>query len=643
MQRIYLLTLIVIFHVYYCFNYLHSQLIATPIQVSDITTTGFKLSWENVSIANSFIRHGHTPNLELGILNAGPTTNPVIEITNAQPSQLYYVQAVAQFGGDLDQTDTLVFITQSNSSGKINTYFNQSVDHSVALPGNEAVHTPNSIDDTLVKYILMAQESIDVAVYNTTSSSAVADIAGALNTAHANGVQVRVIFNENTGNTAIPNLSPGIPRLESPPANFNNNIGIMHHKFFVFDANSNNPNLPRVWTGSTNLTTQQVNTDANHAVLIQDQSLAIAYWLEFNEMWGTDGPQPNPQNAKFGIQKKDNTPHVFNVNGKRVECYFSPSDNTNQRIVQAIHEANTELLVNTMLITQNSLADAIIFQHFNGVNTSVLVNTEAQSSTFGQLRNALRGRLAEYSQITGILHHKTMMTDVLSNQNPLVLTGSHNWSASADNINDENTVIIYDEMVVNQFFQEFMARFEPMASQVEAIEDHKTVYGETIHILDVSENDNLYFTIVPTTSIIQPPANGIANGSNLGVISYLPNTGFLGLDSLMYRTCNHTIKSYCDSAWVYIQVEKELSANEEEFNHNLKVFPNPAKEKVELQSNSLPMDMVIVRDVSGKIIWQEASNAHNTDFDVSSWNNGVYFISVRIGDKTANRKIVVAH
>ncbi|MCC5922347.1 MAG: T9SS type A sorting domain-containing protein [Crocinitomicaceae bacterium] len=642
MQRIYLLTLVML-QSFFCFNYLNSQLIASPIQVSDITTTGFKLSWENTSVANSFIRHGHTPNLELGILNAGPTTNPVIEITNAQPSQLYYVQAVAQFGGDLDQTDTLVFITQSNSTGKINTYFNQSVDQTVALPGNEAVHTPNSIDDTLVKYILMAQESIDVAVYNTTSSSAVADIAGALNTAHANGVQVRVIYNENTGNTAIPLLSPGIPRLESPPADFNNNIGIMHHKFFVFDANANNPNLPRVWTGSTNLTTQQVNTDANHAVLIQDQSLAIAYWLEFNEMWGSDGFQPNPQNAKFGIQKKDNTPHVFNVNGIKVESYFSPSDNTNQRIVEAIYEANTELLVNTMLITMNSLADAIIFQHFNGVNTAVLVNTESQSSTFGQLRNTLKGRLAEYSGITGILHHKTMMTDVLSNQNPLVLTGSHNWSASADNINDENTIIIYDEMVVNQFFQEFMARFEPMASQVEAIDDQKTVYGETIHILDVSENDNLYFTIVPTTSIVHPPANGIANGSNLGVISYLPNTGYLGIDSLMYRTCNHTIKSYCDSAWVYIQVEKELSTVDVNVTHNLNIFPNPAKDKVELQSDLEPIEKVIVRDVTGKVIGQDQPNSYTMEFDVSTWNNGVYFISVTIGDKTANRKIVVAH
>lgn len=642
MNRIFLCYLTLI-HAIFGMDFLHSQLIATPIEISDVSTTGFKLSWENSSVANSFIRHGNTPDLELGILNAGPTTNPEIEIINAQPSQLYYVQAVAQFGGDLDQTDTLVFITQSNSSGQINTYFNQSVDHSVALPGNEAVHTPNAIDDTLVKYILMAEETIDVAVYNTTSSSSVADIAGALNTAHNNGVQVRVVFNENTGNTAIPLLSPGIPRLESPPADFNNNIGIMHHKFFVFDANSNNPNLPRVWTGSTNLTAQQVNTDANHAVLIQDQSLAKAYWIEFNEMWGTDGFQPDPQNAKFGIQKKDNTPHVFNINGKRVESYFSPSDNTNQRIIDAINEANTELIVNTMLVTMSSLADAIIFQHFNGVNTSVLLNTEAQSSTFGQLRNALNGRLAEYSQITGILHHKIMMTDVLSNDNPLVLTGSHNWSASAENINDENTIVIYDDLVVNQFFQEFMARFEPMASQVEAVTDHKTVYGETIHILDVSENDELYFTIVPTTSIVHPPANGIANGSNLGIVSYLPNSGFMGMDSLMYRTCNHTIKSYCDSAWVYIQVEEDLANSEFNLSDALKVFPNPAKDKVELNSYHKPIENMIIRDVTGKVVWKEQYNTQKLEIDVSNWNNGVYFFEVMIGGKSIHRKIVIAN
>jgi phosphatidylserine/phosphatidylglycerophosphate/cardiolipin synthase-like enzyme len=40
---------------------------------------------------------------------------------------------------------------------------------------------------------------------------------------------------------------------------------------------------------------------------------------------------------------------------------------------------------------------------------------------------------------------------------PTVITGSHNWSSSAENVNDENTVIVHDARVANLYHQEFQA------------------------------------------------------------------------------------------------------------------------------------------------------------------------------------------
>lgn len=637
MKSVFSLFLLIISH--FAFN----QVFVHEPEITNINTTGFTLSWENSQVANSYIEYGLTKQLELGTLNAGPTQFPVFHITGAQPSQVYYVVAFAQFGGTLQQTDTLVFITRSNSTGKILTYFNKSVDHSVANhSGNLAQTLTNAIDDTLVAYINRAQESIDVAIYNTTSSSSVADIAGALNQAHLNGVNVRVIFNESTGNTGINNLLPSIPKLESPPENFSNNIGIMHNKFFVFDANATNPNLPLVWTGSTNLTVQQLLTDPNNVIIIQDQSLAKTFVIEFEEMWGGSGALPNPGQAKFGIQKKDNTPHVFNIGGKRIECYFSPSDGVNDRILKAINEAEDELVVSTMLITRNDLSSAISFRHFNGTNVAVLVNTESQSSQFTNLRNSLKGRLAEYSQQTGIMHHKTMMANVLSNQNPYVLTGSHNWSASADNINDENTLIIYDEDVTNQYFQEFMARYQPMAEQVSAEDDHYIVTTTNIELYDVSENDHFYFTIVPKIEIITPPINGIANGSNLGILSYLPSLGFEGLDSLQYRTCNETIFNYCDSAWVVFNVDIPLSTNLYH-EQSVQIFPNPAENVVNVVLNGQQFNAIQVfsadgkrmPDLSGKIIVEDFT------LDVSAWAKGMYLMKMISDSSSSVVRLVV--
>ena len=42
---------------------------------------------------------------------------------------------------------------------------------------------------------------------------------------------------------------------------------------------------------------------------------------------------------------------------------------------------------------------------------------------------------------------------------PYVITGSHNWSSAAENDNDENTLIIQDLNIANQYMQEFKQRY----------------------------------------------------------------------------------------------------------------------------------------------------------------------------------------
>lgn len=621
-------------------NFTFSQIVSGSIEVSNITNSGMIIKWENEQAQLSFLRYGNTKNLELGTLNSGTTTNPSITITGGDPAQLFYVQAVAQDGGTLYESDTLVFITKSSSTGKIIPYFNNTVDHSFATTGNEAVHLDKLIDDTLVEYIQRAEESIDLAIYNTTSSSSVANYIDALNQAHANGVQVRVIYCASTGNTGIANLDPGVPKLIAPEPDFNNDIGIMHNKFFVFDANSSDPNKPFVWTGSTNLTTQQLNTDPNNVIIIQDQSLARTYQLEFEEMWGGDGPNPDLGNAKFGIEKKNNTPNVLNIADKRVECYFSPSDGTNQRLLDAINEAEDDLIVNTMLITRSDIASAINFMHATGSNVSVAVNSESQSSQFNTLRTSLNGRLAEYTSQTGVLHHKAMIGNVLSGNNPFVLTGSHNWSASAEDRNDENTLIIYDEDIANQYLQEFMARFEPMAGQIKAYDDSFFVENHQIHSIDVSDNDEFYFTIVPEISILTPPHHGIANGTSFGFLNYFSDTGYGGKDSIQYVTCNHTADSYCDTAWLRITFDETLSIGNDSFKE-INIFPNPTDNFVNIE---LPNDKAYhleISSITGQIKGAYNLTKSSSKIDLNEMNSGVYLFTFTNSNTSFTKRVIV--
>jgi len=62
--------------------------------------------------------------------------------------------------------------------------------------------------------------------------------------------------------------------------------------------------------------------------------------------------------------------------------------------------------------------------------------------------------------VSGLLHHKYCLFDAEDSRwDGITLTGSHNWSSAAENANNENTVIVHDTNITNQYLQEFTARY----------------------------------------------------------------------------------------------------------------------------------------------------------------------------------------
>jgi hypothetical protein len=386
------------------------------------------------------------------------TTRHRFTVKNLQPGHIYKVRICA-VGSDTSWSSEKYIATQSSSTGKFTIYFTSPVDTTVST-GVNATYLNNVVDDTLVEYINRTQISLDIAIYNTTSSTSVADIAAAINAAYARGVRVRVIYDGSTGNSMIPNLNPGINRVASPQGSPYN---IMHNKFVVMDADANNPNLPYVWTGSTNWTTSQVNgTDKNNVIIVQDQSLAGAYKLEFEEMWGDTGLVPNPNTARFGPFKLDNTPHLFNIGGVVVESYFSPSDSVNDRLKQVISYADYDMEFASMVITRTDVADSIVSRVNAGVfNTYGLTDDSVQTTTWSILKGGmLPHTMVSHTGQAGIMHNKYLIVDQSNpGSDPILLTGSHNWSTSANTQNDENTLIIHDPAVANIYYQNFVWLF----------------------------------------------------------------------------------------------------------------------------------------------------------------------------------------
>lgn len=454
-----------------------SILITSPITVSNITTTGFTLNWTTNITGTTQIQYGNTTNLELGILNGTTnTTNHTINVTGANPSEVFYIKAFSVHNNDTAKASVQTFITQSNSSGNMKVYFTRSVDNTVST-GTNAITLNSLIDDTLINYINRSKYTLDIAIYNFSTTN-LANITGAINNAKSRGVAVRVVHDGAASNTGLTALDASIGQISNGSSS-----GIMHNKFVLIDTDSPDPEDAIVWTGSTNWTDLQINnTDANNVIIINDQSLAKAYKIEFEEMYGSSGLLPNTSNAKFGSYKTNNTPHEFIIGGNRVELYFSPTDSVTERIIDAIGSADNELFVETNLITKTNLADAISNKANAGVVTKTMVNSPGNCTpaVVSILSLALGNNFKEYIE-GGILHHKLLIADPnYTASDPIVLTGSHNWSLSAETINDENTLVVHNATIANLYYQEFVKRFG-LSSVITNYSEQKTNYNIIIY------------------------------------------------------------------------------------------------------------------------------------------------------------------
>ena len=415
---------------------------------SNISNNGFTVGYSTNITAGSILKYGLTNSLELGYIGNGQsTTNHNINLTGLQPASFYYVRPCAINGVDTVQsTKTYLYSTASNSTGVIKVFFNKSIDNTVSNGTFPTLsNSPAAIQAEMIKRIDSARTKIDCAVYNNNTSA----IVTALNNAHNRGVRVRYIADDGTSNTAL--------SAAQFPVLYVNSLDLMHNKFMVTDVDSVNKSF--VWTGSMNWTSNNINDDYNNVVLIQDQALAKAYVVEFDEMWGSNGSSPNATLSKAGSLKTDNTPHFFNIGGKSIECYFSPSDKTTEQIDKAINNSGGDLQLALLTLTRNELGSTIVAKHQGGETVACIIeNINDQGSEYTNLTAS--GVETLQHTLPFDIHHKYAIIDANTpNSDPTVITGSHNWSTAAETVNDENTLIIHDAEIANWFLQEFSKRY----------------------------------------------------------------------------------------------------------------------------------------------------------------------------------------
>ena len=235
----------------------------------------------------------------------------------------------------------------------------------------------------------------------------------------------------------------------------NGNRGQSHNKFVVVDGE-------RVWTGSYNTTPQAANAQNNNAILVRSRDLARAYLHEFDEEFVEN---------RFGDRKDSYVPHDYTVDDARVELYFSPANSTNQRLINAIQTADSSIYVAMFTFTDIPLINALRQKREQGLDVKVVTDKlgASQKEPLDPDQPDVKIKVSDYlvahdigfkiDTSSKLMHHKFAVIDAGTSSDPLVITGSHNWTKGADTLNDENSLVVHSSTMAAAYVDEFRNRW----------------------------------------------------------------------------------------------------------------------------------------------------------------------------------------
>lgn len=126
-----------------------------------------------------------------------------------------------------------------------------------------------------------------------------------------------------------------------------------------------------------------------------------------------------------------------------VTALFSPEDNIQKTLVNTINNAQRNILVQAYLFTDERIGNALIAAHKRGVNVEILLDSDMALGgknvlTMQFFEAGIPVRLETHYENA---HNKIMIFDH-DTAKALVVTGSYNFTYSAQKRNAENVVMI---------------------------------------------------------------------------------------------------------------------------------------------------------------------------------------------------------
>lgn len=130
-----------------------------------------------------------------------------------------------------------------------------------------------------------------------------------------------------------------------------------------------------------------------------------------------------------------------------IDVYFSPNGGCQQAVVSKIKKAGDSIDIAMYYLSSRDIAQALVKAKERGVHVRVVLDQsqeiEASSKSAYLIKHGFQIR---YHLGFGLMHNKFAIID-----GKTLITGSFNWTRTAEEKNEENLLIISDEGTINKY------------------------------------------------------------------------------------------------------------------------------------------------------------------------------------------------
>lgn len=142
-------------------------------------------------------------------------------------------------------------------------------------------------------------------------------------------------------------------------------------------------------------------------------------------------------------------PQGHTIDNLQAQVFFSPRGGCTEAVVNAVSQAETEILVQAYSFTSAPIAKALVEAHKRGVHVEIILDRSQRKERYSSADFTAHAGIPTYiDAVHAIAHNKVMIIDKST-----VITGSFNFTKAAEEKNAENLLVLRSKELARGYIE----------------------------------------------------------------------------------------------------------------------------------------------------------------------------------------------